>query len=163
MANDNPGRPHIGNMMVRCGFAENKDIAIKQYINKCDYKVGYVSPQMGIEAILKSGGVPVLAHPSYGSGSQLIVGDEMQERLEHLLEFGLKGVEAYYSGFANKIEREMLWYADRYDLFVTAGSDYHGKNKMVILGDNNLESVSKGSLRVRNFIEHIYDSIIWGE
>ena len=155
MANNNPGKPHIGNMMVKCGFAESKDEAISQYINKCDYKSKYVSPKLGIEAILKSKGVPVLAHPSYGNGNQHIVGDEMQDRIEHLLEFGLKGVEAYYSGFTKKLEREMLWFADKYDLYVTAGSDYHGKNKLVVLGDTNIEKVSEGTVRLQRFIADI--------
>ena len=32
----------------------------------------------------------------------------------------------------------MLNFAEKYDLLVTAGSDYHGKNKMINIGDNNL-------------------------
>ena len=91
-----------------------------------------------IAIVLMAGGIPVLAHPSYGSGEEIIVGDKMDMRLKRLMEYGLHGVEAFYSGFTNKLISEMLFFADKYDLYVTAGSDYHGKNKMEELGDNNL-------------------------
>ena len=69
----------------------------------------------------------MLAHPFYGSGDQLILGEEMEERLKRLQGFGLQGVEAYYSGFSPKLIAQMLKLAERYQLYVTAGSDYHGK------------------------------------
>ena len=37
----------------------------------------------------------------------------------------------------------MLSYADRYHLLVTAGSDYHGTNKQIMLGNTGLEDISK--------------------
>ncbi len=138
MAMHNPGKPHIGNLMVRHGYAPDRGTAIKEYINKVHFRGRYVAPEEAIQAILKSGGIPILAHPSYGSGDELIVGDEMEERLRRLLEFGIQGVEAFYSGFSDKLIAEQLTLADRYHLYVTAGSDYHGSNKMIELGENNL-------------------------
>ena len=44
----------------------------------------------------------------------------------------------------------MLGLAEKYDLYVTAGSDYHGKNKMISLGETNLnkaESIPDGMKR----------------
>ena len=137
---DNPGKPHIANLMVELGYAENKEQAITQYINKAKIAgPSYLSPQEAIEAILSSGGIPVLAHPFYGDGDQLILGEEMNERLSRLVEFGLRGVEAFYSGFTSRLARQMLAFAERYGFYVTAGSDYHGKNKMIPLGDTGLE------------------------
>jgi hypothetical protein len=59
----------------------------------------------------------------------------MDQRLRRLMDFGLQGVEAYYSGFSKKLTDQMLDFAGKYDLYVTAGSDYHGRNKLVPLGD----------------------------
>ena len=132
---DNPGKPHIGNLMVKYGYAESKEIAINDYINKLHYKEEYIKPEEAIKSILNAGGIPILAHPFFGSGDELILGEEMEERLKRLMEYGLLGVEAFYSGFSQKLTNEMLALADRYNLYVTAGSDYHGKNKLVILGD----------------------------
>ncbi len=132
---DNPGKPHIGNLMVKYGYAQDRKQAIKEFIDQMKFKTEYVRPEEAIEGILKAGGIPVLAHPSYGSGDQIIIGDEMDQRLRHLMDFGLQGVEAYYSGFSKKLTDQMLDFAVKYDLYVTAGSDYHGKNKLVPLGD----------------------------
>ena len=136
---DNPGKPHIGNLMVKYGYAESKEIAIDEYINKLHYKSEYVRPEEAIKGILDAGGIPVLAHPFFGSGDELILGMEMEDRIKRLMEFGIRGVESFYSGFSPKLIKEMLAIADKYNLYVTAGSDYHGTNKMVKLGDTGLE------------------------
>lgn len=134
---DNPGKPHIGNLMVKYGYAESRSQAIKDYIDQLHVKNKYLSPGEAISGILESGGIPVLAHPFFGNGDQLILGEEMEERLKRLIGFGLQGVEAFYSGFSPKLITQMLDLADRYQLYVTAGSDYHGKNKLVVPGYRN--------------------------
>ena len=135
---DNPGKPHIGNMMVRYGYAVSKEEAISKYLDRFRAGNAYITPERAISAILDSGGVPVLAHPSYGRGDDLILGSDMDARLRRLISFGLEGVEAFYSGFTEKLQAEILGFAKKYSLFVTAGSDYHGSNKLVRLGDTNL-------------------------
>ena len=151
----NPGKPHIANLMVRYGYAETKEQAISDYINQLHVKSEYLRPEEAIEGILAGGGIPVLAHPSYGDGDQLIMGEEMDSRLRRLTGFGLEGVEAYYSGFTPKITVEMLSFAEKYGLYVTAGSDYHGKNKLVEIGDNGLSRVSDGAEGVRRFLDNV--------
>lgn len=135
---ENPGKPHIGNLMVKCGYASSKEEAITQYINHAHFKSEYLRPEEAVKGILDGGGIPVLAHPSYGNGGQLIIGAEMEERLRRLIGYGLKGVEAFYSGFSPKLIEEMLSYARKYGLYVTAGSDYHGANKLIAIGETNL-------------------------
>lgn len=139
---DNPGKPHIGNLMVKYGYVETKEIAIKDFINKIHFRSEYVRPEEAIAGILGAGGIPVLAHPFFGSGDQLILGEDMEKRLRKLMGFGLQGVESFYSGFSPKLIRDMLDFAGRFDLYVTAGSDYHGSNKLVVLGDTGMEERS---------------------
>ena len=152
---DNPGKPHIGNLMVKYGYAETKEKAIKDFIDRIRFGSEYVRPEEAIEGILKAGGIPILAHPSYGSGDQIIIGEEMDDRLRHLMGFGLQGIEAFYSGFSGKLTQEMLSFAEKYDLYVTAGSDYHGRNKLVVLGDNGLDKAADGPTGLRRFLEAI--------
>lgn len=139
---DNPGKPHIANMMVEYGYAPSKEVAIHDYLNQGRFPEAYVRPEQAIRGILDSGGIPVLAHPAYGSGDEWIVGAEMEARLRRLIGFGLQGVEGFYSGFTPALIRETLCFAGKYDLYVTAGSDYHGKNKMIELGDTSLDSAA---------------------
>ena len=151
----NPGKPHIGNMMVKYGYAPTKEFAIENYINKCESKTKYVRPEEAVAAIINAGGIPVLAHPSYGRGDEFIIGDDMDKRLKKLIGFGLKGVEAFYSGFSATLQNEMLAFAKKYALYVTAGSDYHGANKLVRLGDTNLKADDDRPKGMQRFFENV--------
>ena len=152
---DNPGKPHIANLMVRYGFAESKEQAFHEILIHLPVLVSYIRPEQAIEAILAGGGIPVLAHPSYGDGDQLFVGEEMEKRIRRLMKFGLMGLEAFYSGFTPQLRNEILGFADRFDLYVTAGSDYHGKNKMIVLGDTGLEESETRTARLESFLREI--------
>lgn len=154
-ANNNPGKPHIAKLLVKYGFAETVNQAFTDYLNKVKIPNIYIRPEKAISAILESGGIPVLAHPSFGSGDEVIMGGDMDERLQRLIGFGIKGVEAYYSGFSPAMQKEILGFAEKYNLYVTAGSDYHGENKLVMLGDNNLDDVDQAPAGLHRFLEDV--------
>ncbi|MBR7070891.1 MAG: hypothetical protein IKI29_01820 [Clostridia bacterium] len=149
---DNPGKPHIGNLMVKYGYAETKEQAIKEFIDRIRFKNEYIRPEEAISAILAGGGIPVLAHPFYGSGDELILGADMDARLRRLVDFGLRGIEAFYSGFSEKLRRDAIALSEKFDLFITAGSDYHGKNKLVQLGDTGLNENTDFPEGLRRFL-----------
>ncbi len=155
-AMDNPGKPHIGNLMVKHGYAQSRKEAIDRYINNAPVQDEYITPEEAIQGILGAGGIPVLAHPSFGSGDELIVGDEMDRRLRRLTGYGLQGVEAFYSTFTPKIREETLAFAEKYGLYVTAGSDYHGTNKLIALGDTKLDRVETIPEPMQRFLEQVY-------
>ena len=75
----------------------------------------------------------------------------MEKRICRLKEYGLKGLEAYYHGFTAELQREAVSLAEKFDLYTTAGSDYHGTNKTVNLGETGLTSGSRPE-RLRLFI-----------
>ncbi|MBR4905599.1 MAG: PHP domain-containing protein [Clostridia bacterium] len=151
----NPGKPHIGNLMVQYGYAKTKEEAITEYINQAEFRDQYVRPEDAIQGILKSGGIPVLAHPPYGSGDQLILGEVLENRVKKLMGFGLLGVEAFYSGFTQKLRNGVLALAKQYDLYVTAGSDYHGSNKLIPLGDTGLDGTTEIPAGLTAFLQAI--------
>ena len=132
---DNPGKPHLANLLVKDGYAKSKETAMRDYLNKLRIRLEFLKPEEAIAGILAGGGIPVLAHPTFGNGDQLIQGEDMDRRLRRLTAYGLQGVEAFYSGFSRQNREEILGFAEQYHLYVTAGSDYHGKNKRVQLGD----------------------------
>ena len=152
---ENPGKPHIGNLMVKCGYAKTKEDAIREYINRARIRSEYVRPEEAIQGILQGGGIPVLAHPFFGSGDELIIGKEMEQRLRRLIGFGLQGLEAFYSGFSPKLQAEALELAEKYRLYVTAGSDYHGKNKLVMLGSTGFDQTMEVPDGMRRFLEEV--------
>lgn len=150
---DNPGKPHIGNLMVKYGYAESKDQAIHEYMNRVRFPDAYIRPEQAIRGILESGGIPVLAHPAFGSGEELITDQALENRVRRLMGMGLRGVEAFYSGFTPKLRAGVLALAEKYDLLVTAGSDYHGGNKLVALGDTELSQADGLPEGLRRFLE----------
>ena len=160
LALDNPGKPHIGNLMVKYGYAATKEEAIDRYINRARVKNEYVRPEEAIGSILAAGGIPVLAHPFFGSGDELILGEDMENRLQRLTGYGLQGIEAFYSGFTPKLRENALTMADEFNLYVTAGSDYHGKNKMVTLGDTGLDEETVCPERLERFIREVFGETV---
>ena len=152
-AMDNPGKPHLAKLMVQHGYARSITQAIHDYINGLRVRELFLKPEEAIQGILGAGGIPVLAHPSYGDGDELVVGEEMEARLRHLLAFGLQGMEAFYSGFTPQLRDENLALAEKYGLYVTAGSDYHGSNKMISLGDTGLDNCPERPEGLLRFLE----------
>ena len=92
-------------------------------------------PEEGINAILEADGIPVLAHGLFEDGTGHLTNEEMDERVKRLKGMGLMGLECYYSRYTKEQSDFMLSLAEKYNLLVTAGSDYHGKNKTVHLGE----------------------------
>ena len=156
LALDNPGKPHIANLMVQYGYAPTKEAAIREYLNQAHFPDKYVRPEEAIRGILAGGGIPVLAHPISGSGDELIMGPELEQRIRRLAGYGLQGLEAFYSGYAPKQIRQILDLAKQYSLYVTAGSDYHGANKSLIsLGETNIETAGEIPEGLTRFLEQV--------
>lgn len=152
----NPGKPHLANLMVRYGYADTISEAFSAVLNRLHAADLYVSPKQAIEGILGAGGIPVLAHPCFGDGDQLILGAELDERVRRLIGFGLKGLEGCYSGFTEPLRGQVLALARQYGLYVTAGSDYHGGNKMIPIGDTGLDAEAPFPDGLQRFLEDVH-------
>lgn len=127
------GRPHVARALVEIGAVQNMDQAFRRYIGReapAYVPRTYLSVEEAIGWIRKSGGVAVLAHP------RLIRMD--QQHLPALLEkwkaAGLSGVEAHHSAQDATYAAQMDALARHMGLLVTGGSDYHGGNKTVKMG-----------------------------
>lgn len=79
--------------------------------------IPYVDAVDAIRAIGEAGGVPVLAHPG-----QLGNFDAVEEWVA----YGLQGIEAYHPSHTAEDVAKCLALAERFDLVVTGGSDFHG-------------------------------------
>ena len=55
----------------------------------------------------------------------------------------------------NEMLLDLLSLAEKNGLYITAGSDYHGKNKMIELGDTNLEDAAQGPAGMKRFLEKV--------
>lgn len=121
-------RAHYASYLLEHGYVKSRQDAFARYLgDHTKYFVPRekVTPSQAVELILKADGVPVLAHPPlYHMGN---------DRLEALVSFlkadGLMGIEVFYSTYSNQDVRDMQRLADKYDLLVSGGSDFHGANK----------------------------------
>ena len=114
-----------------------------------------LSPEEAIDAIIQANGIPVLAHGILADGSKKLSEEEIAGRVVRLKAAGLRGLECYYSAFTPRQREIMLALAERYRLLVTAGSDYHGTNKTVSLGQTG----GADPVRLQGFYEAVADLI----
>ena len=131
---------HIANILVNRGLASNNIEAMKKYLDACKTGNSRFDAKDGILAIETAGGIPVWAHPLGGEGEVHLTPDEFLPKLEIMLKFGIKGLECYYSRYSLKEIEYLVGVARQYNLFITGGSDYHGKNKDVVLGCLNTDN-----------------------
>jgi 3',5'-nucleoside bisphosphate phosphatase len=132
------GRPHIADALVRKGLEPDRSAAFRGILHPAS---GYYEPHeapdplRGVELIRAAGGVPVIAHPA--ASSRGIVIDE--PLLRQLVDAGLGGLEVDHRENIAHGKRTLLEWADRYGLFVTGSSDYHGTGKPNRLGEHRTE------------------------
>jgi len=142
------GRPHIAQLMVKEGYIEEMgDAFTDQYIGnggRAYVKKYKISPKEAIKLILKSGGLPVLAHPVF-----INHGNPMQKAgISQLKEAGLLGLEVYHSKHSKADVKFYKNIAENLKLLITGGSDFHGENSPgVNLGDVILKDYYVEKLR----------------
>lgn len=121
-------RAHYARYMMSKGYVKSIPEAFDRYIG--DHAPYYiprekVTPAQAIKLILSVGGIPVLAHPLlYGMGKT-----RLDALVAELKDVGLIALEAIYSTYTAGEEREMRALAQKYNLCISGGSDFHGDNK----------------------------------
>lgn len=134
-------KTHFANILVNRGLAEDNLSAMRKYLDAC--KTGNTRFD-GIEAISvikKSGGIPVWAHPLGGEGEEHSSKEVFLEKLDKMISYGIQGLECYYSRYSMYEIEFLVNIAKKCNLYITGGSDYHGKNKDIPIGKLNTENV----------------------
>jgi len=121
------GRLHLAQAMIKTGKVRSFREVFEKYIGFL--KPCYVSnvrftPKEAIEVILKTGGVPVVAHPATMN---------KDEYIPELAGYGLRGIEVYHTDHnPNKVKHYEAM-ARELGLLMTGGSDCHGMGKGRVL------------------------------
>lgn len=114
------GRPHLARVMMEKGYVSSVTEAFERYIGlgrPAYVPRTHLTPFAAVEIVRKAGGIPVLAHPG------LVGRDEIIPRL---ISVGLMGLEVWHSDHTAEDASRYLALAEKLDLLVTGGSDYHG-------------------------------------
>lgn len=120
-ANGSVGRPHIAQAMLEKGYINTFKEAFIKYIGRegpAYVERTKISPPDAINIILEADGLPVLAHPLYIRDPETVI--------RQLKSVGLVGLEVYYNGYTGEQVEILASLANKYHLFPTGGSDYHG-------------------------------------
>ena len=113
---------------MKQGYIKSISEAFERYVgDHCPYYVPRekVKPEQAIKLILKAGGVPIMAHPILYHMSE----SKLDALTAQLKDCGLMGIEAIYSTYNAREERQIRALATKYDLLISGGSDFHGSNK----------------------------------
>jgi len=131
------GKPHIVNFVAQ-KFNLDKDTLYKD-LRKCHVGDARQDAASVIKAVKDSGGVAVWAHPLGGEGEPILSKTEFTSRLQALCNLGIQGLECYYSRYTNEQEKFLAESAREKNLLISGGSDYHGLNKNISLGELGTE------------------------
>jgi 3',5'-nucleoside bisphosphate phosphatase len=115
------GRPHLAEALCRKGVCITPREAFQRFLAKgkpAFVKRLKISAHFAIQIIRKSGGVAVLAHPGLYKRDSLI---------HQLRDHGLSGIEAFHPDHRLADCRQYCRIAQKYNLFVTGGSDFHSQ------------------------------------
>ena len=126
------GRLHIAKLMVEQNYVATIPEAFDKYLGAngkayCPSK--RITPFQGVQLIKQAKGYPVIAHPL-----RFLQQNTLRPLIDGLMQFGLEGIEAYYSTHDKQVSNELKSLAKRYKLIATGGTDYHGENRNIELG-----------------------------
>ena len=138
------GRPHLAKAICAAGGTASVVDAYNKYIN--DNSSVYVqrktvSPHEAVEIIYDAGGIPVIAHPYDVDIAESLIKD--------LMNYGLRGVEAYHRKHSPAMVEYFSTIAEKYGLIMTGGSDFHAphpQNGNIILGKSFIPEWVYGKL-----------------
>lgn len=115
------GRPHVAKALVAKGYFSSVQEAFDVLLKRG--QPGYepqpkLSPEEAVQLLHKAGGIAVLAHPSELENKELVK--------ILLRNVGFDGIEVYHPSANLQEQQYWLELAEKYNLRVSGGSDFHG-------------------------------------
>ena len=135
-----PDKRMIVKYLIKKGYVKSVLEAYEKYIGRgqsCYVPIDKLSQYDVIKLINESGGVPVLAHPVRLGYSD----KKIEDTIKDLKSWGLEGLEVYGTRMIPEKQKLYENLADKYDLIMTAGSDFHTRKENI--GINCKEEVWK--------------------
>ena len=120
------GRPHFAGYLMQIGKVRHRQEAFDRFLGKGrPYYVSHEGENLdvAVDAIRSSGGIPVLAHPL----SLYVSWGKMDETIEKIRNHGVEGLEAWHPAARINEGFKLEELAHKLGMFVTAGSDFHGR------------------------------------
>lgn len=143
---DGVGKPHLANLLLKYSVVTDRATAFR-ILDDIPTPPSRLDAEVSVKAVLASGGIPVWAHPMGEEGRSLSF-EQMKEVVPELLETGIGAMECWYSKYPAELCEKLEKIAEENHLLVSGGSDYHGKNKTVALGQLNADGLPVNAARL---------------
>ncbi|MCT1801565.1 PHP domain-containing protein [Kocuria carniphila] len=148
------GRPHIADALVELGIISNRSAAFSDILSgRSPYYVRHTTmdPVKAIKLVRAAGGVPVCAHPMAPTRGRIPTTADFNA----MIDAGLAGLEVAHRDNPDETRAILMQMAADHDLIVTGSSDYHGKGKPNLLGENStsVQSLTRISEEATSSVE----------
>lgn len=138
------GKKHVAKMMMENNIGSSYIDILRNYMTGLHLPTSYrVSVKEACDAIISSGGIPVLAHPKE---YELRYDIDIEDYIEELIAAGIRGIEVYNSIHSKEDSERYIKLAHKYNLVMAGGSDFHGETKSKIdVGEivHNIEDINE--------------------
>jgi len=122
------GRMHFANWLIAQGKAEDVPDCFEKWLAPgCPYNITKFRPKLEetVEVIRQSGGKVIIAHPL----TLWISWSCFEKKIPLWKEIGIDGIEALHSGASRKEAAKLIELAEKNDMLITGGSDFHGSRR----------------------------------
>jgi len=134
------GRPHIARVLLKNGYGNTIDDIFENFMVRG--KPGFIkkekiSLEKAIELIILANGIPIIAHPISLNFHKW---NDFENLLQECIKLGLQGIEVYARMHTEEEVEIFKKIANKYNLLISGGSDYHGdKNETIgYYGDDKI-------------------------
>lgn len=120
---NNIGKKNLAKILLKNNFGSNYLEIRDNYLTNLHCKTSYRANIKSVCKVVKaSGGIPILAHPKE---YELRFGIKIENIIKDLMKCGIMGIEVYHSIHNNEDIKRYLDIANKYNLLISGGSDYH--------------------------------------
>lgn len=135
--NDYIGKPVIARALIAKGYASDIEEVFQSKELLGSEKVLAIKKKKmeageAVKLIRETGGLAVLAHPIQAKKIGEAGSEEFYENIEGIIAYlvlcGLGGLECFHPDQNEEQSRRFVRMAQKYDLCISRGSDFHGKN-----------------------------------
>lgn len=123
ISNGSVGRPHIAELIMK-KYGLSRDIIFNKLIgDNCSCYIPSSNQDLKetIDFLHKNDALVILAHPIYYKKTSI----------EEFIELGIDGIESFYPEHKKKFRKKLVKIANKYNLIITGGSDFHDDKKYI--------------------------------
>lgn len=116
-------RTHMAAALIKGGYVQSMDEAFAKYLGptgSANINFERLEPKKAVEIIHSAGGMAVMAHPG-------LLKEKSETFIASMITWGIDGLEVYYPSHTAREIVAFRKIALENDIWMTTGSDYHGK------------------------------------